>query len=146
PVAETVVPEQAEAPVAEAIVAEQAEVPVAETVVAEQAEAPVAETVVAEQAEESAKSVEATQSTKQPQAEVANVVTRGQTSERVRFNSSAASPMTKASPSEEPENVVTPNAMPDELRTIIRSSSLGSGSKAPTARASAQMASPAPVE
>ncbi|KZN53602.1 hypothetical protein N474_19915 [Pseudoalteromonas luteoviolacea CPMOR-2] len=68
------------------------------------------------------------------------------TSERVRFNRSAASPMTKASPSEESTNSVTPSAMPDELRTIIRSSSLGSGSKAPSARASAQMASPAPVE
>ncbi|KZX02366.1 hypothetical protein JL49_00635, partial [Pseudoalteromonas luteoviolacea] len=123
---------------------EQVEAPAAEPVVVEQLEAPVEKVSV--ETVSSNKSIEVVQPLEQPLVEVVNVGTSSQTTERVRFNRSAASPMTKASPSKEPENVITPNAMPDELRTIIRSSSLGAGSKAPTACASAKMASPAPVE
>ncbi|OCQ22486.1 ribonuclease [Pseudoalteromonas luteoviolacea] len=134
PAAEPVVVEQVEAPAAEPVAVEQVDAPADEPVAVEQVEAPAAEPVAVEQVEAPAAEPVAVEQVEVPAAE------------RVRFNRSAASPMTKASASEEPVNTVTPSVMPDELRTIIRSSSLGAGSKAPTARASAQMASPAPVE
>ncbi|MBQ4909179.1 hypothetical protein, partial [Pseudoalteromonas luteoviolacea] len=65
---------------------------------------------------------------------------------RIRYSNTSASPMTKASSSEALSDVALPQAMPDELRAVIKSSGLGVGSKSPTARASAEMASPQAVE
>ncbi|WP_046355164.1 hypothetical protein, partial [Pseudoalteromonas luteoviolacea] len=65
---------------------------------------------------------------------------------RTRYNCTSASPMTKARSTDTLVNVAAPKAMPNELRAVIKPSGLGAGSKSPTARASAQMASPQAVE
>ena len=65
---------------------------------------------------------------------------------RIRFHANASAPMTKAQSSDEIEAFEMPSAMPLEQRTPTHNSGMSAGSKAPTARASAEMASPAQVD
>ncbi|MCF6434236.1 ribonuclease E [Pseudoalteromonas sp. MMG022] len=60
---------------------------------------------------------------------------------RVRYTNTASSPMTKASSVDEAIEVITPSAMPHEAREVVANSGLSAGSKAPTGKASAAMAS-----
>ena len=64
---------------------------------------------------------------------------------RTRYQYSANAPMTKAESVVEQNTMPTPPAMPLENRPAASSSS-GSGSKSPSGRASADMASPAQVD
>ncbi|NOU49464.1 ribonuclease E [Pseudoalteromonas sp. JBTF-M23] len=64
-----------------------------------------------------------------------------QSKPRVRCTNNASSPMTKASSVDEPDNMITPSAMPHEAREVVANSGLSAGSKAPTGKASAAMAS-----
>ncbi|RXE95327.1 ribonuclease E, partial [Pseudoalteromonas phenolica O-BC30] len=65
---------------------------------------------------------------------------------RIRFHANASAPMTKAQSSNEIDAFEMPSAMPLEQRTPTHNSGMSAGSKAPTARASADMASPAQVD
>ncbi|TMN86962.1 hypothetical protein CWB72_17735, partial [Pseudoalteromonas phenolica] len=65
---------------------------------------------------------------------------------RIRFHANASAPMTKAQSSDDIEAFEMPSAMPLEQRTPTHNSGMSAGSKAPTARASAEMASPAQVD
>jgi len=65
---------------------------------------------------------------------------------RVRFHANASAPMTKAQSSDEIDTFEMPSAMPLEQRTPTHNSGMSAGSKAPMARASADMASPAQVD
>ncbi|MBD1581312.1 ribonuclease E [Pseudoalteromonas sp. S16_S37] len=60
---------------------------------------------------------------------------------RVRYTNNASSPMTKASSVDEPDEMITPSAMPHEAREVVANSGLSAGSKSPTGKASAAMAS-----
>ena len=61
---------------------------------------------------------------------------------RIRFHANASAPMTKAQSDETVEAFEAPSVMPNEQRTPTYNSGLSIGSKAPMARANADMASP----
>jgi ribonuclease E len=148
PKAEEVV-EVAEAPKAEDTV-EVAEAPKAEETV-EVAEAPKAEETIevaeAPKAEDTVEVVEASKAEETVEvAESPKAVTALSALPRVRFHANASAPMTKAQSSDGIEAFEMPSAMPLEQRTPTHNSGMSAGSKAPTARASADMASPAQVD
>ena len=117
---------------------------VQEPAVETQATEAVVETTAAEAVTES--SSEETPAANTIEAPTQQVVNGNSVQSRVRFNQTAAAPMTKAQSVIEDVVVETPSAMPHELRQAVANSGLGVGSKSPTGRASAEMASPAQVD
>jgi ribonuclease E len=140
---------EAEAPkVEEAIAVDEA--PKAEETV-EVAEAPKVEEAV--EVVETPKAEETVEVVEAPKAEeAAEVIEAPKTVNaltalpRIRFHANASAPMTKAQSSDEIEAFEMPSEMPLEQRTPTHNSGMSAGSKAPTARASADMASPAQVD
>ncbi|ATD06719.1 hypothetical protein PPIS_a1617 [Pseudoalteromonas piscicida] len=155
PIADTVETEQVETAKAEdeaetAIVEEtqasdtEATPEVQEPAVEAQATEAVVETTAVEAVTES--STEETPAANAIEAPTQQVVNGNSVQSRVRFNQTAAAPMTKAQSVIEDVVVETPSAMPHEQRQAVANSGLGVGSKSPTGRASADMASPAQVD
>ena len=141
--------EVAEAPKAEETV-EVVETPKAEVTV-KVVETPKAEETVevveTPKAEETVKVVEAPQAEETVKVvEASKAVNALSALPRVRFHANASAPMTKAQSSDEIDAFEMPSAMPLEQRTPTHNSGMSAGSKAPTARASADMASPAQVD
>jgi len=142
-------PEEAEAPKAE----ETTEVAEASKTdeTAEVAEAPKAEETT--EVAEASKTEETTEVAEAPKVEKAvevietpKAVNALSALPRVRYHSNASAPMTKAQSSDEIEVFEMPAAMPLDQRTPTNNSGMSAGSKAPMARSSAEMASPAQVD
>ena len=105
------------------------------------------EVVETPKAEETVKVVEAPQAEETVKVvEASKAVNALSALPRVRFHANASAPMTKAQSSDEIDAFEMPSAMPLEQRTPTHNSGMSAGSKAPTARASADMASPAQVD
>lgn len=136
--AETAVVEEAQASDTEAT--PEVQEPAAEAPATEAVE----ETTAAETVTES--STEDTPVAETVEAPTQQVVNSNSVQSRIRFNQTAAAPMTKAQSVIEDVVVETPSAMPHEQRQTVANSGSGVGSKSPTGRASADMASPAQVD
>ncbi|MAD90691.1 MAG: ribonuclease E/G, partial [Pseudoalteromonas sp.] len=125
---------------------EVAEAPKAEETV-EVAEAPKAEeTVKVVETPKAEEVVEVAEAPEEEAVETPKAATALSALPRVRFHANASAPMTKAQSSDDIEAFEMPSAMPLEQRTPTHNSGMSAGSKAPTARASADMASPAQVD
>jgi ribonuclease E len=137
--------EVVEAPKAKETV-EVAEAPKAEETV-EVVETPKAEeTVEVSEAPKAEETVEVAEAPEEEAVETPKAATALSALPRVRFHANASAPMTKAQSSDDIEAFEMPSAMPLEQRTPTHNSGMSAGSKAPTARASADMASPAQVD